>query len=444
LKNARPLTPSPVTTEARHPPLYLSAGVWGLGAALYLIGFYQRVAPAVMTTELMRDFGIGAGALGNLSALYFYSYVAMQIPTGVLLDTWGARRLLTFGALTAGIGSLIFAAAPSIFWAGLGRLLIGASVAVAWVGMLKLSTHWFPVRLFGFVSGMALFCGIIGGVMAGIPLRILIDSFGWRLIMAVTAGVTIAVAAATWLIVRDDPAQKNYRSYIPAAAQPAAGDRTGLASGIVEVLSYPNVGLLFLIPGGIVGCVLTFSGLWGVPYLTAHYDMPPTRAAGFASILLVSWALGGPVFGALSDRICRRKLPYLTGSAVALAGWSLLLFVADIPAPLLLPLIVVTGFSSGCIIISFGFAKESVPPDKIGTVSGLVNMGVILGPTLLQPIVGIILDRNWNGALVAGVRTYDLQAFQRGFVPMILWAALAMILLVFTRETHCRQRVREG
>lgn len=443
MQNDTPLNPSSVTAQTRHPPLYLATGVWGLGAALYLIGFYQRVAPAVMTAELMRDFGIGAAALGNLSALYFYSYVAMQIPTGVLLDSWGARRLLTLGALVAGIGSLVFALAPSLFWAGLGRLLIGGSVAVAWVGMLKISTHWFPVRLFGFVSGMGLFCGIIGGVVGGIPLRVLIDAFGWRIVMAVTAAVTLIVAAATWMVLRDDPIHKGYRSFIAGAPAAGAGTLASAVSGIVEVLRYPNVRLLFLIPGGIVGCVLTFSGLWGVPYLTTHYDMPQTRAAGFASILLVSWALGGPAFGAVSDRLCRRKLPYVIGGSIALAGWSLLLFAAPIPNWLLLPLVMTTGFASGCIIISFGFAKESVPPDKVGTVSGLVNMGVILGPTVLQPIVGVILDRNWDGTLLSGVRIYDLQAYQRGFVPMILWAAAAMVLLLFTRETHCLQRRRD-
>ena len=77
-----------------HPPLHLSWMIWGLGAMLYLIGFYQRVAPGVMTAELMVDFSLSAAALGNLSAFYFYSYVAMQVPTGLLADHWGPRRLL--------------------------------------------------------------------------------------------------------------------------------------------------------------------------------------------------------------------------------------------------------------------------------------------------------------------------------------------------------------
>ncbi|RLF55397.1 MAG: MFS transporter, partial [Thermoplasmata archaeon] len=102
------------------PPANLSWIVWGLGAAFYLNGFYQRVAPAVMTDYLMADFRIGAAALGNLSAFYFYSYVFMQVPTGVIADRWGPRKLLTAGACVASLGAFLFAAAPTVLVANIG------------------------------------------------------------------------------------------------------------------------------------------------------------------------------------------------------------------------------------------------------------------------------------------------------------------------------------
>ncbi|MEJ2168611.1 MAG: MFS transporter, partial [Desulfobacterales bacterium] len=137
--------------------LHLAWTIWGFGALFYLMGFFQRVAPAVMTGELMHDFHISAAALGNLSAFYYYSYVAMQIPTGILADNWGPRRLLTTGAFVAATGILLFALAPNIFWANLGRFLIGGSVAVAWVSTLKLAGAWFPPKYFAMLSGIALF-----------------------------------------------------------------------------------------------------------------------------------------------------------------------------------------------------------------------------------------------------------------------------------------------
>ncbi|MCB0209969.1 MAG: MFS transporter, partial [Anaerolineae bacterium] len=130
------------TSEAtRPPPPSLAWTMWGLGAVFYLLGFYLRVAPAVLADTLMVDFGITATALGNFSAFYFYSYALMQIPTGILSDSWGPRKLMAWGGLVAGCGTLLFALAPTITWAYLGRLLIGGSVAVAFVGLLKLASH---------------------------------------------------------------------------------------------------------------------------------------------------------------------------------------------------------------------------------------------------------------------------------------------------------------
>ena len=102
----------PLVQEPGEPPLTLAWLIWGLGALFYLAGFFQRVAPAVMTEELMRDFHISASGLGHLSGLYFYAYVAMQIPTGILADTLGPRKLLTAGCLVAGLGTLLFALSP--------------------------------------------------------------------------------------------------------------------------------------------------------------------------------------------------------------------------------------------------------------------------------------------------------------------------------------------
>lgn len=420
------------------PPVTLAWTIWSLGALLYLIGFYQRVAPAVMTGELMSEFNIGATALGNLSAFYFYSYVAMQIPTGLLADNWGPRRLLTTGAFVAGTGSIIFALAPGILWASAGRLLIGGSVAVAWVGMLKLASQWFAPRLYSFVAGIALFCGIIGAVFAGVPLRLLINIYGWRPVMFFSAILALLLSIVIWVFVRDDPSDKGYKSYAPTA-KPGNSTSSHILSGIVDVLRYPNTWLLFLIPGGIVGGVLTFGGLWGVPFFTTHHHMTDTEAAAAASALLVAWAVGGPIFGWLSDRIGRRKLPYIIGCTMAVIGWSLLIFINDISSPVLILLILLTGFASGCMIISFAFAKESVPSHLAGTVSGLINMGVMLGPTLLQPAVGWMLDRSWQGQTLDGIRIYSLDGYHTGFSLMIAWIMLTFFLLFFTRETHCKQ-----
>jgi len=422
------------------PPLRLAWTIWGFGALFYLMGFFQRVAPAVMTAELMREFNISAAALGNLSAFYFYSYVALQVPTGIIADIWGPRRLLSTGAFVAASGILLFAVAPNIWWANCGRFLIGGSVAVAWVSTLKLAGDWFPAKYFAVISGVALFFGLVGAVFAGPPLRLLIVAFGWRHTMLASAVVTFAICAGVWLIVRDHPGEKGYAGFTEPA--PAAGNssRGQIIAGIIEVLRYPNVWLLFIIGGGIVGSVLTFGGLWGVPYLSTHHGLSTTQAAALNSTLLVAWGIGGPVFGGLSDRIGRRKPLFLVGVTLLVTGWALILFVSDLPGAILAIVLFMTGFTSGCVIISFAFARESVPAHLTGTVIGLNNMGFMLGPTLLQPSVGWMLDRNWNDEMLNGVKIYSLKAYHTGFTLMIVWAVLSFGLLFFTRETYCRPK----
>lgn len=419
------------------PPLRLAWTVWGLGAALYIFGFFQRVAPGVMTTELIADFNLTGAELGNLSAFYFYSYVAMQIPTGLLADSWGPRRLLTAGALVAGLGSLCFAFADGMFWACAGRLLIGGSVAVAFVAMMKLSSHWMALRHFSLASGMALFLGILGAVFAGTPLRLLVTSYGWRPVMLASSVFPFFVAALIWVIVRDDPKERGCSSYAPKVK--AEGPQIGVIAGLRQVFTYRNTWLLSIAPGALAGSVLTFAGLWGVPFLTSHYGMSAPKAAATCSAMLLAWAVGGPLCGNLSDRFGRRKPVYMGGCAVIAAAWALAIFVPGLPLAFLIGLLMIIGFAAGGIIIGFAYVKESVPSHLAGTAAGVCNMGVMVGPMFLQPAVGWVLDSRWQGTTKAGTRIYEFGAYRAGFSLMLVWAVLALICLVLTRETDCRQ-----
>jgi nitrate/nitrite transporter NarK len=402
---------------------------------LYLIGFYQRVAPAVITRELMSEFALSAAALGNLAAFYYYSYVAMQIPAGVLADRWGPRRVLTAGATIAAAGTLLFALSPGYAAAGMGRLLIGGSVGVAFVAMLKLASHWFAPTHFAMLSGLALACGMLGAVSAGVPLRLLVDAFGWRSVLGVSGAITGLLSVVIWLVVRDDPAERGYRSYAPA--HPVR--RASISAGVSHALATRNVWLVSLISGAVAGPTLTFGGLWGVPFLTTHYGLTTAQAATVTSLLLVCWALAAPVVGAFSDKLRSRKPLYVLGATLATAGWCAALLLPGLPLALLIALLGLTGCASACAMLGFAIAKESVTASLAGTVGGIVNMGNMLGGMIMPPMVGWMLDRRWSGVLANGVRVYDFDAYRSGFGLMLVWLAATLILLVFVRETHCRQ-----
>jgi sugar phosphate permease len=425
---------------ASFPPTWLAASVWGVAAFFYLAGFYLRVSPAVMTTELMRAFNITAADLGNFSAVYFYTYVFMQIPTGVLVDSWGAQRLLILGSVVAAVGTVVFGTTSNFAVASIGRALVGGATAVGWVVTLKLATHWFPPRRFAMVSGLGLFMGNMGALVAQVPLRLAVEHFGWRAVVVTSGAVVVLIAALAWAFVRNDPRDDGYTSYAPDVLQSTGHvSLWTLLKGFRRVFAYRNTWLIFCAQGGFVGSILAFTGLWGPPYLRARFGVTPTTAAAICSVMIVCWAVASPLCGYWSDKIRRRKPIYVAGAAVAACGWSLMFAVTTLPLAAFVLVAAVTSFACGAVIIGFAYGKESVPVHFLGTISGAINVGNMLGPMLLQPAIGRVLDQRWSGDVVNGLRSYRPDAFRSGFLLIVAWSTLTLLLTACTRETYCRQ-----
>ncbi|MES2535431.1 MAG: MFS transporter [Pseudomonadota bacterium] len=430
---------SVVPAKPAYPPVRLAFMMWGMAVGFYLFGFFHRVTPAVLTSELMRDFKLSAAMLGNLSAFYFYFYAAMQIPTGILVDRFGPRTLLWIGALIGGIGALMFAFADDFTSAAIGRGLIGGTVAVAWVSMLKLSSHWFDSRRLGTVTGIALAIGTMGAVLAGLPLRALSDAFGWQTVIAASGFVALCLALAIFFLMRDDPCELGFESHAFAGGERKPASMSSILRGLGEIWRYPNVALLFWVPSGIVGAFLTFTGLWGVPFLVQLHGMTPKSASLITSGMLIAFSAGAILFGHLGDRWRRRKSPYVLGGVCVVLGFGGLWAMPGAPLPVLVPLLMLAGLGSGSMALGFLYVKESLPLRLSGTAVGAVNMGVMVGPLTQQPVIGWILDRYWDGALQNGVRLYGTEAYRMAFAFLVIWVLTAFVALLLTRDTFGKQ-----
>src|SRR5271170_3027163 len=118
--------------------------IWLLSALFMFYKYALEVSPSVMTATLMSTFNISGTSLGNLAACYFYAYLLLQIPAGLLLDKIGPRKVTTLAIALCALGSFVFATADSFYIAMTGRFLTGAGAAFAAVNCLKLIANWFP------------------------------------------------------------------------------------------------------------------------------------------------------------------------------------------------------------------------------------------------------------------------------------------------------------
>lgn len=420
----------PSSFRSTHSPV-LPWVIWSCGALGFFYAFFQRVAPSVMVPELMRDFNVSAAVLGNLSAFYFYSYASMQIPVGIMADRWGPRRVMCAAGLLCAIGSLLFATADTLTLAYAGRLLIGVGAGFFFVSTLKLASVWFEPNKFALVSGLTMFVGLAGGVGGQAPLAAAVESFGWRGTMMAGAGAALLLSLLIWILVRDHPDQQRGAGHQKTSIHE-------VLAGLSGAVKNRQTWLLAALGGTMSSSLLAFGALWCVPYLMQVYDLSRPSAAGSASLLLIGWGVSAPLIGWISDRISRRKFPLVVSALISVTSISILIYGPPMPLLIANILLFVNGASSSGMVVCFALARENSSVHTAGGAVAFVNMGVMMAGAVLQPAIGWILDKEWDGAVNGGARVYSEGAFETAFL-FLLAAGLASVLIsLFIRETYCR------
>src|SRR3989338_7867051 len=200
------LTNTAVSSSKVKTPFSLVLLAWticGIGALFYFYEYLLRVAPSVVTNELMLTYHIGAAALGNLTAFYYYIYSPMQLPVGLLMDRYGPRRLLTIATATCAIGTFLFTYTHYLWVAQVGRFLTGFGSAFAFVGVLKLATIWLPPQRFAMIAGLATTLGQIGGMVGVITLTALVNHGGWQSTFYLMAYIGVGLTILMYAVLRD-------------------------------------------------------------------------------------------------------------------------------------------------------------------------------------------------------------------------------------------------
>ncbi len=417
----------PLTSEQRRRRWMALAIV----ALAYILSFFQRFAPAGIAQDLAAAFQTSAASLGVLAATYFYIYTVMQIPTGILADTLGPRRILALGGLVGGVGSLLFGLAPTLEIALVGRTLVGLGVSVTFIAMLKLVAVWFEENRFATIVGICMLVGNLGSVLAGAPLSALAQATGWRGVFIGVGVVSLVLGVLCWLLVRDAPTASG------EAVRPRF-DRTAVLSSLLAVIRNRATWPAALVNTGMSGSFFTFAGLWATPYLMQVHAMERAVAASHLSLWFGGFAVGCLFIGSLSDRLGRRKPVMIAVSHLYVAIWLVLLSCVTLPLALSYALFALLGLSTAGFSLTWACAKEVNPPLLSGMSTSVANMGGFLCAAIMQPVVGWIMDLGWQGETLAGARVYDVATWQHGVLAVTLCAALGAAASWRIRETGCR------
>lgn len=368
----------------------------------YMLVYFHRLCPAVIALDMQEAFETSGTLLGVLGSAYFYPYAVIQLPVGLLADSWGPRKTVASSLLLACVGSMVMGMSPNIGLAVLGRVLVGFGVSTIFVCNFKLLAEWFTPREFAFMGGLFMAAGGIGVLSASAPLAWISNLLGWRMTLEIVGAFTLLIAALVYLLVRDRPEDIGLPPFY-GAGEEMSTTRIGLWQGMRVVFTakrfWPLAGYTFTA----IGTFFSLAGLWGGPYLMQVYGLSKPEAGAVLSMGAVSLIAGSPVLSFLSN-VVGRKTVFMGCSLLLVLVFGLFsLFPQALPVPLLYLLFFVFSLAGGATgQITATVAKELFPVKIAGTSVGALNLFPFLGGATFQVVMGAVVSV--AGGSVAGYR----------------------------------------
>ncbi|WP_246258312.1 MFS transporter [Amycolatopsis anabasis] len=388
--------------------------IWLSAAAVYLLAVFHRTSFGVAGLQAADRFGVGAAALGTFTVLQVGVYAAMQIPTGVLVDRYGPRRVLTAALLFLGLGQVLLAVAHSYPLGLTARAVLGFGDALTFVSVLRLIAAHFPGRQYAVVTSFTTALGYVGNLAATVPLTLLLAGPGWTATFLTVGVVTAGYAAWTLRRVEDHPAG------VPVPERPAVDPRA-LGHQVLRTWRVPGTRLGFWVHFTTMFAPNVLTMLWGVPFLVQGQGLPAATASALLTVFVFGSMLGGPLTGSLIARRPSLRMPlvggYLAGAALV---WALLLgWPGAVPVAVLVPCFAFLSLGGPASMIGFALARDYNPLQRVGTATGVVNVGGFVATTIAALSIGVLLQWTGGNFRIALLAVVTVLAF--GTCRMLLW-----------------------
>lgn len=425
-------------------PFFRSVYPWLIvccGMLFYCYNYFLRVSPSVMQDDLTQTFHITATQFGTLAGLYYWAYTPMQVPAGMLYDKFGVRVVLCLACLVAVLGLSVFISSNNLYVAGTGRLMIGLGCAFAYIGTLKLASIWLPANRFATVAGLTTAIGMTSGALAQTYLTKFVDVVGYQESLRSSLLIGVVLSAAIILLVRNKPRNSSSNEMNEMQAPINASQ---LLNALRLIFANKQMWLI-----GIIGCLLylpssVFLDLWGIPYLKAVYQLTPEQAVAISSYTFYGWIISGPIIGAFSDKIKRRRMPLTISGFFAAVLLCAVFYVPGITTSMLYGVFFMIGFSCGAHPLCFALGKENNPIQISGTAVAVTNMLIMAGGMIFQPVVGKLLDLHTINTIGAnGLPVYSASDYTFAMSIIPIGVAIGIVLSVFLKETYCESQADE-
>jgi MFS family permease len=392
--------------------------VWAVGLTAYIVAVLNRTSLGVSGLLAAGRFGVSASLLAGFSVLQLLVYAGLQIPVGMVLDRFGPRRLVATGAVVMALGQLVLALTTNLGVAYTGRALVGAGDAMTFISVLRLVAAWFPARRVPVLSQITGLIGQLGQVLSAVPLVALLHARGWTTAFVATAALGLVVGALALAALRDSPAGQ-----VASAVRPGRG----VVVDLVSAWRHPGtrLGLWTHFTTQFPGTV--FALMWGFPFLVSGEGVPPSTAGAYLTGFVLVGMVAGPVIGVLVERHPLRRSWLVLGVVlVNAAAWTLVIaWPGRAPWLVLAVLVVALAIGGPGAMIGFDFARTFNPPNRLGTATGIVNVGGFVASLVTILLVGVLLDASSGGR-----SAYSLADFRLAMsVQYVIWGiGLAGIL----------------
>ena len=393
--------------------------------ASFLLSQFQRASLSVIAPDLMADVGLTPEGYGFVASGIFIGVLVGQIPVGVLLDRYGARKTTSAMLLLAVVSTLVFAAADNTGLMFMARLATGLGFSASLMGTMVVAARWFPADRFALITALILAgAGGLGSLLAATPMALLSDWLGWRGTFYLLAWITLLSSLAVYVFVVDAPAGHPYHQ------RRIEGLREGLA-GLVQVIRLPQMPYVLMLSTIGFATLMTILGVWGGPYLHDIHGLNAIDRGNVLALLAIGNIIGFLVFGPLDRIFDTRKYVILVGGVANIALLATLALAPALSYRQVAGLFFVLGFVGSYHVANLALGRALFPDALVGRGMTLINLFTFLGLASMQIIAGLIVG---HFAGPDGQSPPEAYRLMFGFMTVVS----TIVILIYSRVRDIR------